>query len=330
MARPVRPGMARNGAARRGAAGPSRRPWGAASPGAALLVSEADSGCPDRGVSSSRRPPCFAPIAARPSMTTRKTRAPKARPARRKGGEYRFHIDAYTPETMPIDRLAQYMAHLATILGESAAVHFERLEGGSTNLVSRIEPEAEPKVRGRIDAIERGAGDKAGRDSFAQLNRMLREDGAVGLIRYGKRGKRLLYFPGREIPVQPPVIVQEHAAIEGEVLRVGGSGASVPILLDVEGVTVTNCYAPRPLAKEIAAKLFEPVRLHGRGKWRRDEDGAWCLEEFRVERFETLRAETLGDALRALREIPADWGREPYAELAAMRTGEGSEGHGRS
>lgn len=263
-------------------------------------------------------------------MTTRKTRAQKAPTAPRKGGEYRFHIDAYTPETMPIDRLAQYMTHLATILGESAAVHFDRLEAGSTSLVSRIEPEAEPKVRGRLEAIENGAGDKAARESFAQLNRMLRDDGAVGHIRYGKRGKRLLYFPGREMPVSRPVVIHEHDSIDGEVQRVGGSDALVPILLDVEGVTVTNCRAPRPLAKEIATRLFEPVRLHGRAKWRRDENGDWCLDEFRVESFETLRSETLGDVLRDLREIPVDWGNDPYEKLVTMRTGEGSEGHGRS
>ena len=40
---------------------------------------------------------------------------------------YRLKIDAYTPETMPMGRLAEYMADLAVILGERAAVHFVQL-----------------------------------------------------------------------------------------------------------------------------------------------------------------------------------------------------------
>ena len=37
------------------------------------------------------------------------------------GAEYRFSIDAYTPATMPMARLAEYMAQLALILGEPGA-----------------------------------------------------------------------------------------------------------------------------------------------------------------------------------------------------------------
>ena len=42
----------------------------------------------------------------------------------RAGTEYRFKIDAYTPQTMPLVRLAEYMAELAQLLGEPTAVHF--------------------------------------------------------------------------------------------------------------------------------------------------------------------------------------------------------------
>jgi len=51
---------------------------------------------------------------------------------RKSGGEYRFKIDAYTPDTMPMSRLAEYMRELSEMLGEPSAVHFERLEPGST------------------------------------------------------------------------------------------------------------------------------------------------------------------------------------------------------
>ena len=54
-------------------------------------------------------------------------------------GEYLFKIEAFTPETMPMARLAKYLTELAAILGESKSVHLIRIESGSTALVHKIE-----------------------------------------------------------------------------------------------------------------------------------------------------------------------------------------------
>ena len=63
--------------------------------------------------------------------------------------QYRFVIDAYTPDNLPMSRLAEYMADLAHLLGEAENVHFDHLETGSTVLVQHIEHEAVPKVKAR-------------------------------------------------------------------------------------------------------------------------------------------------------------------------------------
>jgi hypothetical protein len=41
----------------------------------------------------------------------------------RAGTEYRFKIGAYTPQTMPMARLAEYMAELAVLLGEPSPIN---------------------------------------------------------------------------------------------------------------------------------------------------------------------------------------------------------------
>ena len=61
--------------------------------------------------------------------------------------EYRFKIDAYSPETIPMARLAEYMSDLAVLFGNRENVHFVQLEPGSTTLLQRIEYEAVPKVK---------------------------------------------------------------------------------------------------------------------------------------------------------------------------------------
>ena len=72
----------------------------------------------------------------------------------RKVCEYRFEIDAYTPETIPLSRLSQYLGDLARIMGESANVHLVRIEKGSTAPIIRVDWEAEPKVRERLRAVK--------------------------------------------------------------------------------------------------------------------------------------------------------------------------------
>ena len=57
-----------------------------------------------------------------------------------------FYIDAYSPETIPMAKLAEYMSDLAALLGRENAVHFAGLEKGSTKLAVRVEFEDVPKV----------------------------------------------------------------------------------------------------------------------------------------------------------------------------------------
>ena len=64
--------------------------------------------------------------------------------------EFRFKINAYTPKTIPMLRLAQYMADIASLLGEPTMVHFVKLEEGSTVLVQRVDAEADRHRASRL------------------------------------------------------------------------------------------------------------------------------------------------------------------------------------
>ena len=46
---------------------------------------------------------------------------------------YELHIDAFTPESIPMSRLDEYMADFAVLLGHQEHVHFDKVKpGGST------------------------------------------------------------------------------------------------------------------------------------------------------------------------------------------------------
>ena len=79
--------------------------------------------------------------------------------------------------------------------------------------------------------------------------------------------------------------MKQQATIDGEVIRIGGSQKNVPIILQSEDEELSGCWAPRAIAKRLAVRLFEPVRLFGRGRWTRNFEGKWALDHFTVDQF---------------------------------------------
>ena len=236
-------------------------------------------------------------------------------------GEYLFKIEAFTPETMPMARLAEYLAELAAILGEPKSVHLVRIEAGSTTLVHKIEHEAIPKVHARTEAVRLGGAPRDAQTAYRRVNRFLREDNARAVLRKGKRGAKVLEFPGREEAEDVFSAVNQAGSISGVVVRVGGTGDSIPVLMESEGEPIAGCHTNRHLAKSLAHHLFEPVRLGGQGYWMRDGEGRWLLKHFRIDSFETLEPTTLGSALTELRAIAGEWDEGAYEELGKIRRG---------
>lgn len=246
--------------------------------------------------------------------------------ARYDGAEYRFLIDAYTPKTIPMARLAEYMQHLADMFGETASVHFNRLEQGSTVLVSRIDNEAVPKVRHRIVSLRRREGPSEAQRAYRAINKLLREDNGVGLLKEKPKGATIIRFPGREEIEENFPAVREQGTIDGVIIRIGGKDQTVHITLETDSGQVAGCYTTRLIGKQLGHKLFEPVRLFGRGRWTRDIEGQWELLDFKVEGFEPLADVPLSKALAGLRGIETEWSQEALSELPIIRHGPSRNG----
>lgn len=146
--------------------------------------------------------------------------------------EYRFTIaDSFTIETLPMERLAEYIAGLAKLLGEQANVHFRGVGAGSAVLVAAVDPPAQPKVRERVLMVRDGGGPGDARKAFADLDEMLRKDNATGTLSDDPGGV-VVPFPGRDRP--EPVVCgpfREDGTIDGQLIRVGGKDQTVPVHL---------------------------------------------------------------------------------------------------
>ena len=243
-----------------------------------------------------------------------------------KAREFRFRIDAYTPDTVPMARLAEYMQDLAALLGEKEHVHFVRLEEGSMTLVQKIDPESLPKVCARISAINVAQGE-APQDAvraFRAIDRRLAEDNAAGRL-YQDDGAPLIHFPGRENgkPLTFGAFNQP-GSLDGVLIKIGGRDEMVPVHLQ-EGDAVYICNATREMACRLAPHLFTAaLRVHGTGRWERDGEGAWILRRFTIGNFEVLDDAPLSNVVARLRQMPGSGWKEiddPFAELQRLRQG---------
>jgi hypothetical protein len=236
--------------------------------------------------------------------------------------EYRFKIDAFTPDTIPMARLAEYMADLATLLGSQEHVHFVRLEPGSTVVVQEVEYEAIPKVRERLIGVKsRSAPEDASR-AYSNIDRRLAEDNATGVIETS--ATNVIEFPGRnrgQLEVFGPVTQQ--GSLDGVLIRVGGKDATVPVYLQEDEI-VHKCNSNRETAKKLAPYLYGTMlRVHGVGRWNRDDFGNWVMDRFNITDFTPLDETSLTDVVSKLRSISGGVQSEqdPVEKLRRIRHG---------
>lgn len=237
--------------------------------------------------------------------------------------EYKFKIDAYTPDSIPMARLAEYLADLAVVLGNRDRVHFNRVEPGSTVPIIRVEWEAEPKVRDRLRAVKAREAPDDALKAARSIDRRLAEDNAVGVLQDPVGGK-VLRFPGREL-LKKLVFgpIAQVGTFQGVPIRVGGEGDPVPVHLE-DGKEKHIVLARRTLAKEIAQYLFSAVvRAEGTGRWIRHADGEWELLDFKVASYKLVEDADIRKNISELQSIPAEWKKleDPLSVLHEIKHG---------
>ncbi|MBM3779753.1 MAG: hypothetical protein FJW23_16185 [Acidimicrobiia bacterium] len=239
--------------------------------------------------------------------------------------EFRLEIKAYSPETIPMERLARYLSNFAKVLGETHSVHFVKLEPGSTTALAHVDWEAAPKVRRRVTDLRGNEGPK----EAIEAKRAIERDLALDNAEYGnvidQLGARILHFPGAKRAVEPEYgPLSQPGTVDGIPIMVGGQNDPVPVHLDDRGVTHL-CYASREVAKCVGLHLFTtPVRATGVGSWFRSADGTWTMRRFMIQTFVELRHESLSDVTTRLQAIDANWKKlkDPLANLIALKDSE--------
>jgi hypothetical protein len=236
--------------------------------------------------------------------------------------ELDFSIDVFSPDTIPMSRLAEYMRELAALYGCQASVHFKEIRKGSAVLNAVVDDAAADVVESRLRLVHDSTAPDDLRKAYQNLNNMLKVDKAVGEVRR-PTGAVIIAFPGRDTPVQKTYRVKEAGVLDGVVIRIGGKDNTIPVWLKDADGTIHKCEASSDLARELVQHyLSNPVRVTGQGEWLRGEDGAWSLEKFKVSGWEVLDEASIADILNAARLTKGNGWREvddPIKEHLLMR-----------
>jgi len=238
--------------------------------------------------------------------------------------KYTLYIKAYTPETIPMARLALYMQNLAAMFGHEKAVHFQTLKPGSTRLVTRIDHEDVPKVATHLEMVKKGEGSPEANKAQAEIDRLLTEDNATGLIyEDDDENAEIIAFPGVTRP-RPTTYgpFSQQGSLDGILISVGGADQTVHVQLQNGEIRYTGIVTNRDTARRLARHMYEPVRILGTGRWLRNQDGDWILKKFQIESFCVLAADDLREAIDKMRKIEgSEWKKmdDPIGALKDLR-----------
>ncbi|MCH8842219.1 MAG: hypothetical protein IID61_04495 [SAR324 cluster bacterium] len=229
--------------------------------------------------------------------------------------KYTFNIEAFTPDTMPMSRLADYLSELAKLFGEKDHVHFKSLKKGSVGVAIQVDGTAYPKVNQRLREAEMPDAPRETARPYKTIDRMLKQDGGKATLKRGKT--TVVRFPGRERAERIGPIVQPGELV-GELVLLGGNKEPHAHIRGPDPDQVYSCFISQELARQLGRYLYDPVRVWGKGWWYREPDGEWILSRFEITDFEVLENESLMETVEKLRRVEgSDWKKssDPFGDL---------------
>ena len=236
--------------------------------------------------------------------------------------ELSFVIPGFTPETIPLDRLIEYLQQMVILLGDPDQLHLISIDEGSVKPIIRATKTVVNNSKHNLKNIKSGIGTRKQNDAHKKIRGMLRRDAPGSNIQahiYYKKQILLKISPEDEIS-KPISGIRQHTTIDGQLIRVGGVSEDASLSIqDLQGKTISGLFAKRAIAKDLGALLWEPVRLSGVGVWDRTIEGEWILNRMQVQSFEKLVDQELDVLVDNLVSLNLPWPENTMSLLTEER-----------
>jgi len=212
-----------------------------------------------------------------------------------------LEIDAYTPATLPMARLAEYLTQFALLLGNEANVHFAKLGRGSARCVAYADEQAAPKVRERVESVVSGTAPKHAMKAHKEIDDLMAHDNAIGGVYVAEH--KVIEFPGRRRAQQEKIgPLRRDTSLDGQIFMIGGRDETINVHLR-DGEKIFRCEVSIDLARRLAPYFLNGlVRLFGQGDWYRI-DSRWEMANFVAVDFVGLERKTLKESIEGMRDI---------------------------
>lgn len=238
--------------------------------------------------------------------------------------EYVFRIDVFQPDTLPMARLAEYLAALAKMFGHPEHTHFVGVEPGSAQLRTAIDTVDAPKVEARLHGVRIGEAPKDALAGKQDLENLLANDNAIGTLTEADTDRVVVPFVGRNRPkvlTFPPF--REDTFVDGQLVSIGGRDSTAHATLQDGDQYHVGVTMRRELARKLAKLLYGPtLRMHGNGRFERQANGVWRMTDLRVDRYDILDDLPVREALETVRNVPGNGLMDPnaYHDITALRS----------
>jgi hypothetical protein len=237
-----------------------------------------------------------------------------------------FYIEGVKLDSFSLAEVAEYVADFAKMIGQEVEPRFESFRNGSARLCVKIPREHEYDVKTRGFLLLNGEAPEDALRAQERISRRLGMHKAKRATIRDSSNNKLIEIPIDRTPaVQSMPSLAKSGSLQGQIIRIGGKQETVPVdLQDVDG-HIYSCKAKREIAKDLAKEIFgATIRVHGSGRWRRDDEGTWRTEDFMVHSFDILDDEPLDIVLSEIRTIKSKWQDivDPLVEMNLIRSGQ--------
>lgn len=211
---------------------------------------------------------------------------------------FEIKLNDLRPRDITIAKLADYLAAVSAIIGTNANVEFKQVIRGSAGLQSFcLKKDIEP-IRDRLVNAK-------GKSKFKRFESLLESDETGAQISIDKQTVVAFSRPVKKVKKDPILLPQELISIRGELIKLGGTDATVPfeIVEQASQMRVKGNTRNRTLAKEMAKHLFDTVEVGGIGTWLGDPDsGEWELKDFKANRVTALNSTPVLETFNNIRK----------------------------
>jgi hypothetical protein len=226
------------------------------------------------------------------------------------GAEYRLVLEGFTPDTIPMVRLAEYMQQLAKMLGQDEHVHFEKVENNCTALVSRIDPRGVGKVAARVKSIRDKTAPSDAMKAFNALNSMLGEDSTTAVLK--ERKATIIRFPGTLPEPEAVLTVPDEGTVIGYLYMLSDGKTGFQARISLESGRTLMCTVPSDVAKKLRDYLFETVKVSGPGVWTKSQEGEWSPAKLDIKDVVRVESASLRSLIDKLRTLQIEWFGDDY------------------